>query len=134
MALVLHFSPLSPGEVILLSEIAHPASPPSWAVPAASFRIVCPPLSIPLPILLGLASSLCTDLTSENSSLVMIPPPTSTLLSQALSYWWPCWRSVFFTWCLFYVQIFYCCFTIIFVFKNMKSSLWPYHPNVPDLV
>ena len=103
-------------------------------VPAASFPIVYPPLSISLPIHLGLASSLCTDLTSENSSLVMIPPPMSTLLSQAPSYWWPCWRSVFFTWCLFYVQIFYCCFTITFVFKCMKSSLWPYHPNVPDLV
>ena len=65
------FSPVPPGEVVLLPETARPASPPpSRAVPAASFlMLLCPPLSIPLPTHLGLASSLCTNLTSENSSV-----------------------------------------------------------------
>lgn len=65
------FSPVPPGEVVLLPETACPASPPPfWAVPAASFlMLLCPPLSIPLPIHLGLTSSLCTNLTSENSSI-----------------------------------------------------------------
>lgn len=62
------FSPVPPGEVILLPESASP--PPFWAVPAASFlMLLCPPLSIPLPIHPGLASSLRTNLTSENSSI-----------------------------------------------------------------
>ena len=134
MALVLHLSPRALGEVILPSEIAHPASPPSWAVPAACFRIVCPPLSIPLPVHLGLASPLHRPCLRE----LLLGDDTTSYANLALPcpvLPWACWCSVFFT-CTgsFYVQIFYCCFPIIFVFKNMKSSLWPYHPNVPILV
>ena len=93
----------------------------------------CPPLSIPLPVHLGLASSLHRPCLRE----LLLGDDTTSYANLALPcpvLPWACWCSVFFTWGSFYVQIFYCCFPIIFVFKNMKSSLWPYHPNVPVLV